>query len=203
MLLDEPTNHLDLDSKEVLLDALADYGGTLIFVSHDRYFVERLALTHRRGRRGEGDALPGHVRGIPVVEGTWRGTRGHCRHERRRGAAMAPAPTNGPRPRRPSRRQRRNRYDDQKRETADRRKRERAFKNLRDRINELEARIAERERSIKELEVTMAAPGFYAAHDTAKPVLDQHQALMWEVAELLGQWEMLQGETEGFADLKT
>src|ERR1700681_234885 len=59
LLLDEPTNHLDLDSKEVLLDALVDYGGTLVFVSHDRYFVERLATKIIEITGGDAVAYPG------------------------------------------------------------------------------------------------------------------------------------------------
>src|SRR5213593_1289618 len=59
LLLDEPTNHLDLDSKEVLLDGLIDYGGTLMFVSHDRYFVERLATKIIEVGNGEAIVYPG------------------------------------------------------------------------------------------------------------------------------------------------
>ena len=59
LLLDEPTNHLDLDSKEVLLDALADYGGTLVFVSHDRYFVDKLATKVIEVGGGEALVYPG------------------------------------------------------------------------------------------------------------------------------------------------
>src|SRR3954471_17498672 len=60
LLLDEPTNHLDLDSKDVLLEALEDFGGTLIFVSHDRYFVDKLATKIVEVGHGTIDVYPGN-----------------------------------------------------------------------------------------------------------------------------------------------
>lgn len=64
LILDEPTNHLDLHSKDVLLDALADFGGTVIFVSHDRGFIEGLA-TRVLELTASGPGVPSRVRNFP------------------------------------------------------------------------------------------------------------------------------------------
>ena len=59
LLLDEPTNHLDLRAKEVLLPALLEFDGTLVFVSHDRYFIDRLANKVIHVGDGEAEVFPG------------------------------------------------------------------------------------------------------------------------------------------------
>ena len=60
MLLDEPTNHLDLRAKEVLLRALLDFTGTIVFVSHDRYFIDKLATHVYAVGGGRVDVYPGN-----------------------------------------------------------------------------------------------------------------------------------------------
>ena len=59
LILDEPTNHLDLASKDVLLDALRDFAGTVIFVSHDRHFISHLATAVLEVKDGCARYLPG------------------------------------------------------------------------------------------------------------------------------------------------
>jgi ATP-binding cassette subfamily F protein 3 len=59
LLMDEPTNHLDLESSERLAEAMADYGGTLLFVSHNRGFVRRLAKTIWHVEDGRVEVYPG------------------------------------------------------------------------------------------------------------------------------------------------
>ena len=202
LLLDEPTNHLDIDSKEVLLDALADYGGTLIFVSHDRYFVERLATKIIEVGNGRALLYPGTYEAFlwskeqnQAGKAGGAGQAGRAGHAAKRSTSHPAPPAQPAQPALPAQS-----YEVRKRDSVEKKKRERAMKALTDRVADLEARIADRERAIKQVEQTMSAPEFYGNHDASKPVLAQHQALMWEVGELLSQWEMLQSEAEQFPD---
>jgi ATP-binding cassette, subfamily F, member 3 len=202
LLLDEPTNHLDLDSKDVLLEALEDYGGTLIIVSHDRYFVEKLATKIIEIGHGEAVVYPG-----TYTEFLWHKERNQesgIRNQedagkRKQVVAKKPAPLE-PRNQRdsvkisakgsaqPAPESR----EDRKRQEAERRKQQKAQDALRKRIADLEGRISEREGEIKELEQAMSVPGFYDDREASKPTIDRHQSLMWEVGDLMAQWEALQ-----------
>ncbi|HEU4935542.1 MAG TPA: ABC-F family ATP-binding cassette domain-containing protein [Vicinamibacterales bacterium] len=246
LLLDEPTNHLDLDSKDVLLEALEDFGGTLIFVSHDRYFVDKLAT--KVISIGGGDALlyPGNYeeflwsqknRGAVGVTATSamgaKSAMGATSAMSAKGAMSAKSPEKtvapladsvgrglqtpppAPEPVAPSkdapRLVRRDgsrqgpkpgetpiqsaavvSYEERKKLESEARKAKKVLDARRKRIDDLETRIADREQAIRDLEATMAAPGFYDNRDEAKPIIDKHQALMWEVGDLMHQWEELQ-----------
>ncbi|HVQ31036.1 MAG TPA: ABC-F family ATP-binding cassette domain-containing protein [Vicinamibacteria bacterium] len=243
LLLDEPTNHLDLDSKEVLLDALADYGGTLIFVSHDRYFVDRLATKVIEVGGGQAPLYPGGYEDFvywkkqreaglaaPLPKPT---VRHSIDDENPRGRAQAaqpaskadvqpgpasapsapvPAPPRPPEPKivaaagggngqtapkpaadpmAPRLRTASTPPDRQERQL-----RERELKKLKNRLSELEKRIAEKEQAVKALEAQMASPGFYDDRAQAEKAATDHKSLMWEVGDLLSQWEMVQTEVE-------
>ena len=60
LLLDEPTNHLDMRAKDVLLTALQEYTGTVVFVSHDRYFIDKLATRIFEVEDGRLTVFPGN-----------------------------------------------------------------------------------------------------------------------------------------------
>ena len=228
LLLDEPTNHLDMDSKDVLLDALEDFGGTLILVSHDRYFIDRLATKVIDVGGGAASVYPGGYE-----EYRWSLAK---REEEAAAKAVAkavpvkPAPVKGPpakpapaatgpvtastpppvtaaptanqkpmapKPAAPAAAG--DGRDERKRQEAEERRRKRAREAVEGRIAALEGTIAEREATMKTLETAMSAPGFYENHDASKPVIDQHQALMWELGDLMHRWEELQQELEAAA----
>ena len=192
LLLDEPTNHLDIDSTNVLLDALADFGGTVVFVSHDRYFVEQIATTIIEIGHGEAVRYPGTYQEYHWSKSQRDTSRPDAGHRRAPTPDTAKGRPSTPRPERPdAAASSADREERRRRTRAERRlKRERAAREKR--IGDLEQRIGDREREILEIEETMTAPGFYNDRQTAQPVVSRHESLMWEVGDLMSQWEALQ-----------
>jgi ATP-binding cassette subfamily F protein 3 len=207
LLLDEPTNHLDLDSKEVLLDALVDYGGTLMFVSHDRYFVERLATKIIEVGNGTALVYPGsykeflwHKEHPEVVRAASSGP-----HTTPRASASKPLAARPTQPAKQAKAAQAERQatpptgptrEERKRLDAEARRKSRAVQARRAEVEAVEARIAETEAEIRELEARMAAPGFYDDRTASQKAVDAHQALMWKVGELMQRWEDLQSATD-------
>ena len=228
LLLDEPTNHLDLDSKDILLEALAAYTGTIIFVSHDRHFVDRLAMKvidvgdgkatlypggyedfldwKKRVEAGElGTPMPlkpkaptltevktAVVQAVSIAPGLPQKPPPAPLAEKRPGGPAPATSTNplAPRLRKPE-------ADPKAAAEAERQARiaaERAHKKRKQRLDEIEKRIAEKEAAVAAIEKEMAEPGFFEDRARAEKAAKDREGLMWEVNDLMGQWEVMQQE---------
>jgi ATP-binding cassette, subfamily F, member 3 len=174
LLLDEPTNHLDMRAKDVLLEALSKYTGTVVFVSHDRYFIDKLAMRVFEVGGGRIEVYPGNYEDY-----RWRKEGGAARLQESVEAAATPAqPTNGKKP--PLQAE----SGDGKSKRLNPIKR----KQMEDRVRELEAEIARAESAIADCETALQT--FVSAEETARLTqeLNQHRGAL---KNHLAEWEGL------------
>ena len=180
LLLDEPTNHLDLEGREVLEEALNEYDGTLVVVSHDRYLINRIATSVAGFDRGR----------IDVVQGDYDEYLA-----RRIGASAAWIP--GPDATPSGTLERISRADERRREADERNRRYRERQAVEQRLGPLEAQIAELERRLGELRALQAEPGLYDGPTRAAEVGRDAAFAERELARLYEQWEASANELDG------
>jgi ATP-binding cassette subfamily F protein 3 len=173
LCLDEPTNHLDLAAKEVLEEALADFGGTIVFISHDRYFINRIA-----------------TKVIEVAGGRLTAHLGNYDdYLARRPAAPAPSPADspaGPPAGDGSSRRRRN-------ASAARRGLERELGKLRARLSAVEGEISSHEARLADLARILADPDLYRDGERAREITRTRKDTETQMAWLMREWEELTG----------
>jgi ATP-binding cassette subfamily F protein 3 len=178
LLLDEPTNHLDLASKDVLLQALKGYQGTLVFVSHDRYFVDALASRVVEVNERSATSYPGNYEDFLRA----KSAEGDASHSLLRveqaNAKKPPAADAGKTDRTISHAERKAaRREEQKRQKA---------------LAETEHRIGLLEQQLAELTSEMQDPAMAVDHARLGKLIDRHADLQAELDECMARWESLQ-----------
>ncbi len=185
LVLDEPTNHLDIHSKDVLLDALKGFGGTVVFVSHDRGFIEQLATRVL-------ELTPGHFRTFPgdyqfymeqlAKEADGDNAQSQAFAKQKVGASVngtngggkittEAAPSAGALS-----------YEEKKRQEAERRKAEKL-------VAKIEAEIEALETKKSELEAKMADPVVYSNGEKAKAVQRELDEVASQIEVKTSEWE--------------
>ena len=188
LVLDEPTNHLDMHSKDVLLDALKDFGGTVIFVSHDHAFIQNLATRVI-------ELTPGHCRNfvgdyeyyLQRIEDEKNGTVGNFSFGTNVNSAEKKSEKSSAQNSTASENAKQKsagaiKWEEEKRLASERRKIERL-------VEKLEAQIATTESEKKSLEEKLAEPEIYSNGEKAKEVQRKISALAAELERLNTEWE--------------
>ena len=172
LILDEPTNHLDMHSKDVLLDALKDFGGTVIFVSHDRGFIEGLSTRVLELKPGKFRTFPGDYKYyMERLEAEEKGEPGSLEQN-----SICKENTE-----QKEKTQTKLSWEEQKKVEAEKRKAEKAVKTLEESILKLEE-----EKSVYEKQ--MADPEVYTNGEKAKSVQKKIEDLAQRLEELNLEW---------------
>ena len=189
LLLDEPTNHLDLRSRQALVDALRAYGGTLIFVSHDRYFINEVATRILEIRDGHVWSFPGSYEEYVTEK-----EKGSSRLvSLTGGAAAARSPAQELATARDAKMERVLQKREEKAEQRTQQRRER-------KILSLEAEIEAMEREIESLQEEMASPSVARNYPRLQELHERAEEIRGALGGKYREWEGLIQEREGEAD---
>ncbi|MCI6892426.1 MAG: ABC-F family ATP-binding cassette domain-containing protein [Treponema sp.] len=189
LVLDEPTNHLDIHSKDVLLKALESFGGTVVFVSHDRGFIEELATKVLHLEPGKFKYYPGNYQyyieqvekqsaGENLSLGLGHSPENSAKQNERSSSSNGDALRNVPEAASETKLS----WEEQKKRDAEKRKVEKE-------VSKIEAEIEELENKKSELEAKMGNPEVYSNGEKAKAVQSEINALISQIDQKTQAWE--------------
>lgn len=162
LLLDEPTNHLDMDSREILEDALCDFDGTVLFVSHDRYFINKVANRMLEMKRDT----------VTQYTGNWSDYLAFLEKQKNASEEQESGLT---------------KTAEAKIKRAEREK-EKRIREAKKRVKQLEANIEEQEARLAEIEQTLADPSGMD-EDELIALSKEHEIVQNDIKTLMENWE--------------
>lgn len=177
LILDEPTNHLDLDSKEILENALVDYPGTILFVSHDRYFINRIATkVYELSKDGITEYLGDYDYFVEKKEELHELQRLEEEEKQKAGNSSTAENIDN-----------KSRYELEKELKRKERQRQRRIEEIQNRIEQLEELVAEKEQLFLD-------PDVYTDHTKVATLNEEISAAKKEMEDLLEEWAQLEDE---------
>ncbi|OGK83283.1 MAG: hypothetical protein A2X52_01955 [Candidatus Rokubacteria bacterium GWC2_70_16] len=185
LCMDEPTNHLDLVSKEVLEEALAAFAGTIVFISHDRYFINRIATRVVEIRAGRLASFLGNYDDY-LSRKSATGAEAPAPppppgRARAAGPAAEAPPAAGPR-------------------SPKRKSLEREIKDIQARLAAVETQIGEMEARLQEIGLALADPDLYRDGARAREIAQSRRETEEQVAWLMKEWEELSARLSAAAE---